>query len=115
MRQRANSNAARHVATKTIHSRGDAVSHNRDAVWINRDAARHVVTKTTHSRGDAVSHNRDAMWDNRDAPRRYKDHPRRAHGGVGRGNLRENREDPAPTVGHMRGCSAIPSRYPRRV
>ena len=44
---------------------------------MNRDAVRHVATKNIHA----------------------------ACGDVGRGNLRENREDPAPTVGHMRGCN----------
>ena len=30
----------------------------------------------------------------------------------GRGNLRENREDPAPTVGRLRGCHCVSHRDP---
>ena len=65
-------------------------------------------------------------------PRRDKDHPRQhghaghhhgegrhpigcAHmgGANGRGNLRENREDPAPTVGRLRGRHCDPHRAQR--
>ena len=41
---------------------------------------------------------------------------RNAHkgrGGGGRGNLRENREDPAPTVGRLRGYHCDPHRAQR--
>jgi len=33
----------------------------------------------------------------------------------GRGNLRENREDPAPTVGRWRGCHCDPHRDPEAI
>ena len=38
----------------------------------------------------------------------------RGEGRDGRGNLRENREDPAPTVGRLRGyrCGGLPHRPP---
>ena len=74
-----NRGAARHVATNAPDTRPS-----------NRDAARHVATKTTCTNM--------TMWESTTGKGESRLDARVWWTG-GRGNLRENREDPAPTVG----------------
>ena len=74
-----NRGAARHVATNAPDTRPS-----------NRDAARHVATKTTCTNM--------TMWESTTGKGEIRLDARVWWTG-GRGNLRENREDPAPTVG----------------
>ncbi len=71
----------------------------------NRDAARHVATNAPAPTVDGQRAGKGGAW-RRSGWRRGM--------GDGRGNLRENREDPAPTVGRSEDAIAIQMSSHRR-